>query len=775
MSTNNDGEVVIDTRIDTSGVEEGIGKVTKTLNKLADNKTLTALSKLGNAVTGVSSAFNIVSKAVGKTSAAIKECTDLYKTQTKAETLLSTAAKNNPYLDGNSVKSLKNYAGELQSISTYGDEQLLPFMSQLASSGRTQSEIMDIMSASVDIAASGVMSLDEAVSNLNRTYSGNIGRLGMTIPAVKNLTEEELKNGKATQIVAEQFKGMAKATAEATGSSEQLKNAWGDFKETLGEGWQRITSPIEKFFTKILTHINDINSKTNIYEDIEKGSASAADVMKNIEEKQKELDDLLSKQNETLDNSEQRLKEWAEFWGTTIEEAPPLPPVDDFEGAYSNEGIERIAELQTEIAVLTENYNNLAAAEKEAAEAAKNAEANAAEQSANDKASKAKLAYIETVKKAQEEIALRKKLGEQITDEEAAQEMLNVRMAAYIKMIEDAGGTISGNKGFAKEEAERIAAEAARLGKADSFAGAKDVVAQWQAEEQNQLQHQKAMLDIYEDYLRKKELKTSEEVALYKQVQEAQKNVNKAIEQEQKEHIAKTLTDINSYVSEFASITESMTALIGQSNNRETESQMAELDDQYTKGILSYEEYEEKKKEIKKKAAEEQYKLDMWNWTSQLMLATANVAQGISKAIADNGMPAGAIFAALAGAAGAIQIATITANKPQRPSFATGGIVGGSSYHGDNIQGNLNSREMILNYGQQRNLFDAINRGNIGGGNVTMPVTINNNSSANVSTRFNKNGLIVVVDEIVNSSMQQGKYNGSLTAVQQNTNGKAFL
>lgn len=49
-------------------------------------------------------------------------------------------------------------------------------------------------------------------------------------------------------------------------------------------------------------------------------------------------------------------------------------------------------------------------------------------------------------------------------------------------------------------------------------------------------------------------------------------------------------------------------------------------------------------------------------------------------------------------------------------AFADGGIVGGSSYSGDKLYARVNSGEMILNGRQQRNLFNAINSGNIGGG-----------------------------------------------------------
>lgn len=47
--------------------------------------------------------------------------------------------------------------------------------------------------------------------------------------------------------------------------------------------------------------------------------------------------------------------------------------------------------------------------------------------------------------------------------------------------------------------------------------------------------------------------------------------------------------------------------------------------------------------------------------------------------------------------------------------FASGGIVGGTSYRGDRLSVNVDSGEMILNRIQQRRLFDAISSGSIGG------------------------------------------------------------
>jgi len=46
---------------------------------------------------------------------------------------------------------------------------------------------------------------------------------------------------------------------------------------------------------------------------------------------------------------------------------------------------------------------------------------------------------------------------------------------------------------------------------------------------------------------------------------------------------------------------------------------------------------------------------------------------------------------------------------PEIPRFATGGIVGGSSYYGDKILARVNSGELILNQNQQKNLDSQLN------------------------------------------------------------------
>ena len=88
----------------------------------------------------------------------------------------------------------------------------------------------------------------------------------------------------------------------------------------------------------------------------------------------------------------------------------------------------------------------------------------------------------------------------------------------------------------------------------------------------------------------------------------------------------------------------------------------------------------------------------------------------ISKALAAFPPPFNFAAAALVGAAEAAQAAQIAGLN-----FETGGIVPGASFHGDNVQANVNSGEMILNRQQQARLFEIAN-GNSGNANLSAKV-----------------------------------------------------
>lgn len=755
-------DVNIKIKADSSNAEKGINKITSGINKLSHKKSVNSVAKLGLAFTGLTAALKVGVKAISSINAAMKETAELYKKQAKAEKQLEVAAANNPYLSKNAVNDLKNYASELQKISTVGDEELIPMMAQLAAAGRTQEEIQAIMSAALDVSASGMMSLDSAVTALNKTYSGSVGLIGNQISGLKGLTAEQLKNGKAVQVVAERFKGISEETSKATGTSEQLKNAWGDLKEELGEPIEKgIFAPFRRSLTNVVNdtieHIKNLKKSVKEVQDEadrmerkKKGKETAEDVAGSYEFESKHLEKLIAYYKEVAKD------------------------VEHYNVAERNQATQKIQAYTVELAKLNEKnkaaQKAIETAEKEAELKKQQKAAADAQAEADAKAQKAIDKYNKTVSDAENNISVRRKLGEVITENAEAQEMLNVRTSAYIQMLKDAEGTISGENGFAKEEAERIAAAAKALQGSDSTnatdtpEGQKamaDLIDQWQIQKDTSLEMQKAMLEDYAAYLDKKENLTEEEKEMREKLKTSLENIDEAIIQKQKEDVAEMFENLNSYISKFADITQGMTDLIRKSNEAETEQELTDLSKQYTDGLISYEEYCAKKEQIDKDAAQKEYKLKMWEWTASFLTATANIAEGVSKAIAQGGV-AGIITGALVAASGALQIATITANKPRPPQFATGGIVPGTSYSGDHVTANVNSGEMILNAAQQKQLWQMANGNTAGGVAVNVPVNIENHTDARVSARWDMNQLKVTIDKMVDTSMKNGRFDKSM-------------
>ena len=776
---------------DTKEAESGLDKVSSKLNQFSNSnkQSLSGLSRLNGAITNAAKSFGAVGVAVGaavgvikKANEAIKETTDLYKVQATAEKQLEVAAKNNPYLNDTSVIQLKAYASELQAVSTVGDEQLLPMMAQLAAAGRTQAEIQDIMSAALDVSASGMMSLDAAVTALNKTYSGTAGQLGNQISAIKTLTKEELQSGKAVEIIAQQFKGMAKETAELTGTSEQLANAIGDYKELLGETFEGAFAPMRKWFTEVITKHNNAKKAAREHK---KAVKEVYDENGEIKEDAQESSLFTVWQNlkKETDEARQALIDYKKEQGFDSSNV-------ELWDTYAQEESAKVQRLQKETNKAESAYRKVVKQRTEAEEKARQeAEAQAEiarqvaeENSRLERREKLRKEYSDSIENIEKQIAARRALGEEISEEEENQLLLNAATAAYIKMYSDPAfdrsQTKSGMWAGEQEQRDYIAGLAERAKASTELAKLKQDADKIKEEAQKVLGGDDTSLSVQigleinalDAYMEK----LDETGEAYAQLAEKknelavlQTEVQKRELEEQakaaKEKVAEVTDVIAEYVDRFAEITSGITALVRQNNQEETDEAMTALSEQYTNGIISYEEYCEKKKALDKKAAQEEYKLKMWEWTASFLQATANIAQGVAKALAEGGPYAGPILAALIGASGAVQIATIVANKPKPPSFATGGIVPGTSYSGDRVTANVNSGEMILNAQQQKNLWDMANsRG--GGAVVNMPVTIENNASdaVNASAELSQNGLIVMINRIVSSQMAAGKYNQSM-------------
>ena len=787
---------------DTKEAEKGLNKIAAEINKIGNNSTVKGIKNIGQAFNGVTAAFSAATKTIAAVRDVMNECTEAFKTQAKAEKQLEIAAANNPYLSNVSVTRLKAFASELQNISTVGDEQLLPMMAELAAAGRTEAEIQDVMKAALDISASGVMSLDQAVSTLNKTYAGTTGTLGKTIPEIQALTKEELAQGKAVEIVAEKYKGMAEEVAKATGSYEQMKNAQGDFAEAIG----KFTKPAQDQWNNLWKSFYQ-----NGIETIGKLETALTKIGMKMG-----LDSWVQKANERyvsdIDGDSK--------YGVAQMETQDLEILKSILESRKDISQEESNALLLAKQELNYRQRVQAAEEKEAAAKAKNAQADRQiaetkkrEKTADEKAAEAYKQYDETIQKKQAEIEWRRQAGEAISKEAEAQEMATTKLNAWLQMLEKADGTISGTKGKAleimadiqqnfdevaqTEELEKALAEYEQ--KYQDFARdvnkifettlkpseilqqqIEQMEQQWQELKDNAVMWEQMSAD---ERLRIEEEYTEAHAELCRQREAAlEEEANKSVElaqsaQDQKmAKLESGMNRVNQLTSGFANAVNAWANVAMQFVQAEKEEELANLEEQYQQGLISLEEYEEKKKEIEKKAAEEEYKIRLWQWTAQCVQAAADLASATIKAFKD-----GWINAVLVAAAGAAQLAAVIGNRPIPPSgFAQGGVVGGfggASMGGDNVRASVGLREgeMVLNAQQQKTLFDTIDGGRMGNGfNGDIKIYNYAADSTNTDTEVTQDDIKIMITKQVKKDMANGVYNSEMKQAETTANGVRY-
>lgn len=874
-----DGSVEIDGKLTTEGVEKGVKKINQEISKIekeaekttkktagnfkkldaamqeASNTASSFANKISNAA---SSGGLYVAAAVGAIAATkklgevMRECTDAYKVQEKAEKALEVAARNNPYLDGQAVAGLKAFASELQSVSEIGDEASIKLMAQLAAAGRTESQIRDIMKAAADYAAGTGTDIQSAVQTLNATYSGSAGLLGKQITGLKGLTEEQLKNGEAVKVVAEKYKGLAENLADV---KVQAEGAKGDFKEMVGaliapavdlwdrfwKGFYEKGAAAMKWLKKRLDFINTDNDAFlhNMLERMDYDPVKEA-------EKQRKRDIYKPDPNDALDSGAAAYKA-VEKW---YKKATPTKRLED----SSIEELEKIIEqLQLKIELagkLGEKEQELLEkstallAQKEKAEKDRIATENAAAKTAEDQAKAQKTAddYAEASNKQLENNIKALELEAAAKGENVkAQDLFNVYLKSYIDLLTNTEGKIKEGYPVAQKRLEQVnKAKEAVDAQTDAeeklkaaieathavmntikdmkiaptpLEGFDEQLAQYKtlqdkikglddatiekAQEGNDTKYTKEQLleqlKEKEIALEKEKIRTiagiqkSEEEA-FRERQQQLLDLKRAIDasevlsEEEKEKAkaeidekyaqakierARTIMEqVNQYTQQALQVAQDAAKLMLESIQNEQKLELAALDEKYEKGEMSETEYTAKMKEIKKKAAQEEYKVKMFQWTASMLAAVANIAEGVSKTIA-LGFPIGLATAPIVAAAGAVQIASIVASKPIPPNFAHGGIVGGSSYYGDNVNANVNSGEMITNFPQQKRLWAMLNGERQY--KPSFPITVNNTQSNRVSAYAQEqNGevFIEIIDKHINKGFADGTYDKGFAGMQ---------
>lgn len=797
----------VNTRIkaDTKEAQTNIDKLTASMNKLGKEAKNDSVSKLGDAwkrtsksikSAGLGAVIAAEVKLLKSELQAIKDTAEAFNVQLKAETKLAQAAKNNPYMDGTGVTRLKEYASQLQSISDYGDEELIPMMAELVATGRTEAQVMDIMSASIDVAAGTGKSLLSVVEMLNKSYTGEAGKLSTLSAETKNLTKEQLQNGEAVRILKEQFGGMSEEAVKATGSAKQLAMAQGDLQESWGKitkpaydswnnFWLRQTKKGQEFaenLNKALEKANQTwiigggyrNNKEFVSTTVDEAKKAAKDGNKQLyleDVASMQSDQALTNEINYLTNLKKRKAEETELLNILKEEQQwreRKVQKEKEETEYARQAATMTTQqLREQLKTLREaqtieesnsrlQYVLRTEIEKRDAEEAEIQKELLAE-------------YNKAVEAKQKELAIRKEAGVEIEKEDELQQMLNAKLNAYVTYIKNGGETSSQAAKNIREDIKSISTELANLQELEDKRKADEEA------EELRLKAIKKQLDSMNDKVLKikesanelingpQEIKLSDTIkdtiavleteaeqldktsAAYQEYIDKLKELKNLLPQvEEAENrvvsteegaVAKVQSVMSTIVDSLQSLSSSISSICQTAlseSNRQYDKEAKSLELQLDKNIITYDEYLEKKNQLDKEQAQKEYKIKMAEWSMNMAMATAQAAQAVVNALASGTPPVNIINATTAGLLGAAQLIAIAGAKPVAPTFATGGFLTGNSYHGDKIPFKGNAGEAILNPAEMRNFMDIVNGDYKGGVTLNMPIEIENNAGDTV-------------------------------------------
>lgn len=154
--------------------------------------------------------------------------------QAEASTMRLEKAMQLRGIEGGAAR-FEEYANQLMNLTGASDDLVQQLAAELAYEGKSEAQIRAIIDASADMAAVTNTDLRTAVETLSGSLSGQARELARNIPAIKDLSEEQLKAGAAIDIVARQYAGSAKEMQNSSlVAFARMTESVGNLAESIG-------------------------------------------------------------------------------------------------------------------------------------------------------------------------------------------------------------------------------------------------------------------------------------------------------------------------------------------------------------------------------------------------------------------------------------------------------------------------------------------------------------------------------------------------------------
>jgi hypothetical protein len=228
--------------LDTSGFTSGVGKGLGLLSKIALPAAAAAA-----AVAGIAAAFGALKDGIGEAAAAEQALT-------KLTSALDAQGGNGAAL----AQQFTEFAGAFERLTGIDDAKLTDVAAKLTNLGVAGKSLPAATQAVANLSAAMGVDMETAAQQLALTLEGTAGRLARIVPEVGKLTEEQLRNGEAFDLVAEKFDGAAaKLGGTFSGNLERARQGFDDLKKAVGEGFIQAMTPALESLNQFLTRLGE--------------------------------------------------------------------------------------------------------------------------------------------------------------------------------------------------------------------------------------------------------------------------------------------------------------------------------------------------------------------------------------------------------------------------------------------------------------------------------------------------------------------------------------
>lgn len=153
-----------------------------------------------------------------------------------AVTQMNLALINSGLYSDEASEKMRGLAESLSKTSTFSGEAIYQAETLALKFAKTQEQAEKLTRAAVDMAAATGTDVNTAIQKLGLSLHGMTAGLGKLSPELRLLTQSQLENGAAVDIIAAKYSGSASVMTQTFGGRVQvLKNSFNELHETIGK------------------------------------------------------------------------------------------------------------------------------------------------------------------------------------------------------------------------------------------------------------------------------------------------------------------------------------------------------------------------------------------------------------------------------------------------------------------------------------------------------------------------------------------------------------